>query len=90
MELLLLFWFLCAIGAAAIGSMKGRSGILWLLLGAVFGLFALVIVAVLPKVKPGVDIPGPATHVICPDCRSYIPKEARVCKHCGCRLIPQP
>jgi TM2 domain-containing membrane protein YozV len=34
-------------------------------------------------------IPRPDTHVRCPDCRELIIKEARVCKHCGCRLVPQ-
>lgn len=33
--------------------------------------------------------PTPETHVRCPDCRELILKEARKCKHCGCRLIPQ-
>jgi hypothetical protein len=29
------------------------------------------------------------THVKCPDCRELVLKEANVCKHCGCKLIPQ-
>lgn len=33
--------------------------------------------------------PSPSTHVKCPDCREFVLKEARVCKHCGCRLTPQ-
>ena len=33
--------------------------------------------------------PTPATHVRCPDCRELIAKESRVCKYCGCKLIPQ-
>lgn len=33
--------------------------------------------------------PSPASHVKCPDCAELIKKEARVCKHCGCRLVPQ-
>ena len=34
--------------------------------------------------------PSPKTHVRCPDCQKIIPKEACVCEHCGCKLIPQP
>lgn len=34
------------------------------------------------------DRPTRATHVRCPDCQELILKEARVCKHCGCKLIP--
>lgn len=33
--------------------------------------------------------PTPDTHVKCPDCAEIIKREARVCKHCGCKLIPQ-
>jgi recombinational DNA repair protein RecR len=29
------------------------------------------------------------THVKCPDCAELVKKEARVCKHCSCKLIPQ-
>ena len=36
----------------------------------------------------GASGPPPNTHVICPDCRELVFAEARVCKHCGCRLIP--
>ena len=32
---------------------------------------------------------SPDTHVKCPDCAELIKREARVCKHCGCRLVPQ-
>lgn len=31
----------------------------------------------------------PDTHIKCPDCRELILKDARVCKHCGCKLIPE-
>lgn len=33
--------------------------------------------------------PSPATHVRCPDCKELVLKEATVCKHCRCKLIPQ-
>jgi hypothetical protein len=33
--------------------------------------------------------PTPASHVICPQCRELVRKDARLCKHCGTRLIPQ-
>ncbi len=34
-------------------------------------------------------LPTPETHVKCPDCAELVRREARVCKHCGCRLVPQ-
>jgi uncharacterized paraquat-inducible protein A len=33
--------------------------------------------------------PNPWTHVKCPDCRELVLKDANVCKHCGCKLVPQ-
>lgn len=33
--------------------------------------------------------PSAETHVKCPDCAELVLKEAKVCKHCGCRLAPQ-
>jgi uncharacterized paraquat-inducible protein A len=36
-----------------------------------------------------VDAPSPETHVRCPECRELILKDARKCKHCGTRLVPQ-
>lgn len=33
--------------------------------------------------------PTAATHVKCPDCAELVRREAKVCKHCGCRLVPQ-
>ena len=41
----------------------------------------------LAAVDPGA--PHPETHVKCPDCREFVLKDARKCKHCGCALIPQ-
>lgn len=43
------------------------------------------------KPEPGQDglrAPSPDTHVKCPDCRELVLKDARVCKHCGCKLMP--
>lgn len=39
------------------------------------------------RLRPGQ--PTPDTHIMCPDCKELILKEAKVCKHCGCKLIPQ-
>ena len=33
--------------------------------------------------------PTADTHVKCPDCAELVKREARVCKHCGCKLVPQ-
>jgi hypothetical protein len=39
--------------------------------------------------KPKKVAPHPKTHVKCPDCREFVLKEATICKHCSCKLIPQ-
>ena len=33
--------------------------------------------------------PDPTQVWRCPDCRELVLREARVCKHCGCRIVPQ-
>lgn len=38
---------------------------------------------------PGSETPTPETHVKCPDCAELVRAEARICKHCGCKLVPQ-
>lgn len=49
----------------------------------------LIYAAVRGNGSRGPERPRRDTHVRCPDCRELIRKEAQVCKHCGCRLIPQ-
>jgi|JI10StandDraft_1071094.scaffolds.fasta_scaffold1798142_1 hypothetical protein len=39
--------------------------------------------------KQDSSAPSPETHVKCPDCRELVLKDARTCKHCGCKLVPQ-
>ncbi len=46
-----------------------------------------IVVAVWASSKARDDQPAPSeqTHRKCPDCAELILKEARVCKHCGCK-----
>jgi hypothetical protein len=86
---LIAFWFGCAVVSAIIASSKGRSTFGWFVLGCLFSFFALILVAVLPTVKSTDPLaPSPDTHVRCPDCREFVYKDARKCKHCGTPLIP--
>jgi hypothetical protein len=85
----ILFWLGCAIVSAIIASSKGRSAFGWFLIGALFGIFALLLVVVLPSLKRDPNAPTPDTHVKCPDCRELVIRDARKCKHCGVSLIPQ-
>lgn len=85
------FWLICSVATAIVASSKGRSTFGWLILGFLFSFIALILVAVLPsqKVAPrDPNAPSPDTHVRCPDCREFVYKDARKCKHCGIALVP--
>ena len=58
MEILIIVWAVCAVFSGVIASSKGRSGFGWFLLGALFGVFAMFAVGVMPaieRVMPDVD-----------------------------------
>lgn len=88
-EVILFIWVAFAVVTAFAAPSRGREFGTWFVLGLLFGVFALIAVLVLPPRTPGLDRPTPKTHVECPDCAEYVRNEARVCKHCGCKLIPQ-
>lgn len=77
-----------AVATSVIAQFKGRSGFGWFILGLVGPIIAFFAVVLMPKVTPESIGPTPETHVKCPDCRELVLKDARVCKHCGCKLIP--
>jgi len=45
------FWVICAVVAGLIGDSRGRNGFAWFLLGCVIGIFAVILVALLPSKK---------------------------------------
>ena len=85
MEILCL-WLLFALFSAWIAGKKGRSSFAWFLIGFLFGPFGLL-VAFAPSIHN--QQPTPKTHLKCPECAEFVLKEAKVCKHCGCRLVPE-
>ena len=87
-------WFILAIVAGIAASGRGRSGFGFFLLSLILSpLIGLILVFALPAKTGMRDEAGlpitPKTHVRCPDCREFVRKEARKCKHCGTTLIPQ-
>lgn len=48
---LIVIWIICAVICAAVASGKGHSGCLWGFLGLIFGIFALLVIAVLPSAR---------------------------------------
>lgn len=92
-----IFWLGLSVAIGVWASNKGRNGFLWFLLGVVISpILAAIFLAVSADLsKPSskataIDHPSPQTHVQCPDCAELVRNEARVCKHCGCKLIPTP
>ncbi len=88
MELFLL-WFGIAVVTAIAAASRGRGPVAWFFLGLFFSIFALGAVLVMPSLRIAPGTPTPDTHVKCPDCRELVLKDAKVCRHCGCKLIPQ-
>lgn len=86
-----LFLGIFAIIVAIIASNRGRSGFGWFLLSLLISpILAIILLVCLPKLNSS-SIPdgvSPSTHVKCPDCAEFVKNEAKVCKHCGCKLIP--
>lgn len=85
-------WLAFSVVAGVIASSKGRSGFGYFCLSLVLSpLIGIILAVALPRVGDAAREPGaptPETHVRCPDCRELVLSEARVCKHCGCRLVP--
>ncbi len=52
----------------------------------VIGWFAVLVWAFVGREETPKTGPSQATHTRCPDCAESVLKEARVCKHCGCKL----
>jgi hypothetical protein len=50
-QIILFIWVGCGIGGALIAGSKGRSALGWGVLGFLFGLLALLVIALLPEKK---------------------------------------
>jgi hypothetical protein len=68
---LALVWVLCALVAAAIHRLKGRSARLTFLIGLLAGPLALVAALMTSRLKQ------------CPSCAETVQHGAKVCRYCG-------
>lgn len=83
-------WVLCIICTSMIAAAKGYNGFLWGLLGFFFGIFALIVAAVMPSKNPQLvqivqaplERPVEGPQQTCPLCFSHIPAAATVCRFC--------
>lgn len=83
-------WFLFSLLVGVLGARMGRNGFLWFALSVLISpLIAVIALLVTGRaVEPDPNMPTPDTHVSCPACAELVRNEARVCKHCGCKLVP--
>jgi hypothetical protein len=89
MGIIIVSWLIFSIVVAIVASSRGRSRFGWFLLSLLFSpLLMLILVALLPSRKADSNAPTEDTHVRCPDCCELVLNEARVCKHCGAKLVP--
>lgn len=86
-------WLACGVFSAIIAAAKGRSFFGWLILGCIFGIFALLAVGFMPSKRYDQTdddepvLPGRRrTLKRCPECAEDVMAEAHVCKHCGHRF----
>lgn len=82
------FFFAAIVGVIA--ASWNRSGFLWFLLSLVISpLLGTILLLIGGKqTDRDSDKPRPWTHVTCPDCGEFVRKDARVCRYCGCKLVP--
>lgn len=50
------FWLVCAFLSGGVAQAKGRSGILWFIVGLLFGLFGLIAAAGMPTWREEVEL----------------------------------
>ena len=74
---LLALWLVCAVLCAAIAAHKGRSVGGWFIVGLVFGVFGLIVAAVISSNQ----------REPCPECRERIMRDATTCPHCRTKIV---
>ena len=97
-------WLICAGVTSVIAVNKGRSGLGWFFIGALLGIFGIVLIACLSPIgqqthQAGYHDQAIASRItstasyrrmkVCPDCAEEVLADARLCKHCR-HQFPEP
>ena len=82
MIIFIVLWLGSAIVCAAIADAKERLSMVWFLLGLIFGVFALLVIAILPTLGTEQQRLTAGGYVPCPDCREPVRHDARICRYC--------
>lgn len=89
-EVFIISMVLSGVLCAVIAQIKNYSGPLWFVLGFFFPVVAPIVIIFFKQTLTEENAPpSPKTHIKCPDCKELVKKDARVCKHCGCKLVPE-
>lgn len=86
----LFFWLGLSVLCGVMAANRNRSGFGYFLLACIISpLLCFILLLIIGKAEDDAATETSETRVKCPDCRELVLHDARVCKHCGCKLIPQ-
>jgi hypothetical protein len=83
------FWLVLAGVIGAVAAARNRSGFGWFVIAVLISpLLAGLVLALLGRGDAGVVAVTAATHRQCTECREWVRRDARLCKHCRSKLDP--
>jgi predicted nucleic acid-binding Zn ribbon protein len=68
---------------------RGKSGVLWLIIGLLFGLIGLIVWLIVRPPEPSFyekKVEKEKKERMCPSCGRAIPFDANICPYCGKRF----